>query len=685
MATTLSQPAQMRISKSQSPALWLIAALVILLIAAAVRLHLLGAQSLWNDEGSTYEQATRSFSAIAANAAHDIHPPGYYWLMAVWRTLTGSSEFSLRALSAFASVLTVALTYALGKRLYHPGAGWVAAIIVALNTFSIYYSQEARMYALLALWSVASLWTFVSLVQASPCHRWRAMRASPGVALALLNAAGLYTHYAYPAVMAAQGLLFLIALVSDLLIQRRTASDGLQSSLRLLGMYVAANLLTILLFLPWLPTALQQITNWPSTGEPIPFADAMTTIIGWLSFGITAETGQSSIALSFFLLFGLLSFPWQDGQRTWWRMLVPVVWVLVTLSGFLALGLFRPANLKFLLPAQIGVALWMGRGAWILWTLRPRRSAMIFQLAPKLAALIGTLSLIVALVRGLDPLYHAQDYQRDNYRAIVRMILSMATTEGADAVILNAPGQTEVFGYYFSESDHVYPLPIGMTVEVEATEQAVRDIISQYQRIYAVLWGTEERDPQNVVENTLNREAYEIDDRWFGSVRLARYVTPQPLSDPFASGAQFGAHITLERYALNGEPSEDSILLHPGDVLQLQLEWQTDAPLDRRYKVFVQMLDADGVLVEQRDSEPGGGTLPTVDWQPGEIIIDQHALILPETLKPAEYQLIVGLYDINSPMERLPIELRESTLSGNDTSPLQDYLRLIGISLQSRS
>ncbi|HRL14426.1 MAG TPA: glycosyltransferase family 39 protein, partial [Aggregatilineales bacterium] len=141
-------------------------ALAVVLLAAGLRLHLLGAQSLWNDEGSSYVQATRTFSAIADNAARDIHPPGYYWMLAAWRALTGESEFALRALSAFASIMTVALTYAIGRRLMNPWAGVFAAALVALNTFAIYYAQEARMYALLALWAAGAVCALIGLLEA---------------------------------------------------------------------------------------------------------------------------------------------------------------------------------------------------------------------------------------------------------------------------------------------------------------------------------------------------------------------------------------------------------------------------------------------------------------------------------------------------------------------------------------
>ena len=185
--------------------------LFILLLAFTVRVHLLGSQSLWNDEGNSYMQATRPLAAIADNAARDIHPPGYYWLLYGWRILTGDSEFSLRALSVFASVLTAAFTFALGRRLYGTVAGLAAALFVALNTFSIFYAQEARMYALLALWSAAGFWALVGFVAAQSgvgANRHTSLRWP--LLLAVINAAGLWTQYAYPFVMLAQGVVFVV-------------------------------------------------------------------------------------------------------------------------------------------------------------------------------------------------------------------------------------------------------------------------------------------------------------------------------------------------------------------------------------------------------------------------------------------------------------------------------------------
>ncbi len=180
--------------------------ILVLLIAAGLRFHMLGHQSLWNDEGNTLRLIERPVGELIAAAAQDIHPPGYYLALKVWYTLTGDSEFALRAFSVLAGLLTVACVYALGRALFAPGVGLIAAALLAINSFAVYYSQEARMYAVLALFAAASMLVFV---------RWTARPDwRTGIALALINAAGLYTQYTYPAVMLVQGVMFVVWLAT---------------------------------------------------------------------------------------------------------------------------------------------------------------------------------------------------------------------------------------------------------------------------------------------------------------------------------------------------------------------------------------------------------------------------------------------------------------------------------------
>ena len=133
------------------------ACLVILLVATGLRFYRLHAQSFWNDEGNTARLVERPVPLIIEGAAGDIHPPGYYLLLHVWRAFTGDSEFALRAFSALCGVLTVAVTAAVGQRVGGRRTALGAALLVAVHPLAIYYSQEARMYALLGLASALTL------------------------------------------------------------------------------------------------------------------------------------------------------------------------------------------------------------------------------------------------------------------------------------------------------------------------------------------------------------------------------------------------------------------------------------------------------------------------------------------------------------------------------------------------
>jgi hypothetical protein len=92
----------------------------------------------------------------------------------------------------------------------------------------------------------------------------------------------------------------------------------------------------------------------------------------------------------------------------------------------------------------------------------------------------------------------------------------------------------------------------------------------------------------------------------------------------------------------------------PGSTLHLTLYWQAQAEMEQDYTVFVHLLDAEGLLVAQHDSQPGGGSLPTSSWLEGEVIADEHPLRLDPNLPPGSYRLEVGLY-LWPTMERLPV------------------------------
>jgi hypothetical protein len=149
----------------------------------------------------------------------------------------------------------------------------------------------------------------------------------------------------------------------------------------------------------------------------------------------------------------------------------------------------------------------------------------------------------------------------------------------------------------------------------------------------------------------------------------SRVQTTPPDDLQYAAGAldtgevEFGERITL--LGFNRQLQEGRV--------QLTLYWQAERALDRNWTVFIHMLDEMGTLVAQHDSPPGNGRYPTSVWDQGEVVDDHHSMTLPSGLPDGEYQIIVGLYSLESG-ERLPV-------LDSEGNPVGDSIPLIGVVL----
>ncbi len=589
--------------------------LVILLLGAALRFHRLGAQSLWYDEAVSYSHALRPLPELLLHLQHDVHAPAYFALLGWWRELAGESEFALRAFSALGSLLSVAWAYALGQRLFGPAAGMAAAALVALNSFSIHYAQEVRMYAMLAAIAGASMWLFAGL----PRRRRGAV-----LALGLVNALGMYTHLAYALVILAQ-----LALTALWLAVDRAWRPALDAA--------RANALAIVAFLPWLPIAIDQISSLPNLSQALPPSGTLRLLLNYVIFGGSFEHASQDlgIAAAILLLAGMLP----RGRR----MLLPILWLTLSLLVYISLEL-TTRYIRFLLPAQLAAALWLGRGFWWLWALRLGERSWL-RLAPKLAAAIALGALLLTQFSGLQALYHHPDFQRDDMRSLTRQIES--DLRPGDAIIVSTAGLQDLLRYYYRGAAPIFPLPT--SADADNTRAQVLDIIAESERQHVIFYGAAEQDPKLVVESTLNAAAFEVSDSWVDDLRYARYISPAPIKAPIAAELDFGAEIRLRSYALQAGA------LKAGAPLRVEFLWTARQPPSRRYKVFLQLLNDEGALVAQRDSEPAAGSAPSTSWTPGAAVRDRHGLWLPPGLPAGDYRLIAGLYDRQDPAARLPV------------------------------
>jgi 4-amino-4-deoxy-L-arabinose transferase-like glycosyltransferase len=136
-------------ARARSRAFWIVAGLTV--AAAVLRFATLGVQSYHHDEIVTASRILRDGFGHAMSAVNfsESTPPLYYALAWVWTQASGTGEWGLRSLSALAGVATVPVVYALGAELRGRRAGLWAAALVAVNPMLLWYSQEARAYALL--------------------------------------------------------------------------------------------------------------------------------------------------------------------------------------------------------------------------------------------------------------------------------------------------------------------------------------------------------------------------------------------------------------------------------------------------------------------------------------------------------------------------------------------------------
>ncbi len=137
----------MKRSSHRRPRIQWLPLVAILAIAFALRVSYIDRQSIWYDEGLSIYYARGSAGEILRNVSQSDHPPLHPLLLHLWIELAGDSELSVRMFSAWWGVLSVALIYRLSQRLF-PSIGTLAALLLALSPFAVWFSQETRGYTL---------------------------------------------------------------------------------------------------------------------------------------------------------------------------------------------------------------------------------------------------------------------------------------------------------------------------------------------------------------------------------------------------------------------------------------------------------------------------------------------------------------------------------------------------------
>ncbi|MGQ9552546.1 MAG: glycosyltransferase family 39 protein [Anaerolineae bacterium] len=608
------------------------------LVALAVRLSHLGRASLWYDETVSAYLAAQPVRDALLHTSLDIHPPGYYLALHFWTLAAGHSEYALAFFSLLFGVLLVALTYALACRLIGRQAALLSAWLAALSAYSIWYSQEVRMYTLGACIAVLFIMATIPVLE----------RGNIGhvIVWAGIGALGLYTLHYFVFVLAFLSLLWLIQAFR---------------SKHLIWHWLLGHSVLILLYLPWLPTAVHQaieppVPAWRSHtplltmlrdgtlalfgGEALPTQVWPLAIIA-LAIALIAPFLTAKHSISAWLLAGGFATPWL---------------VIVTIS--LAVPLFHP---RYLFPFAPMFWLALASSAHLV---NPRARVTV-------AALL--LAFIAANSWAQWRAWYDHRYQSDDLRAAIAQ-LAKEWCPG-DAVLINAGYTYTAFSYYWrsevqwlgrltsysgevAQSGPVVLLSGSLdgtpslgwgqpqadfykTTLAETTTVLLR-VLDANQRLWVLRLYDTVTDPTGALRSWLANNYLQTED----------YLVPGP------SYARLQAYVP-RLYRL---PCQSPLLWEQAIAMCAQVGPQAArgaVPVylytttavgvvnlsDFHYTLRVTAQD--GTAAAQRDGILGGSALTSQEVPSGQVVRQPIAIPLPAAIPPGQYLLLLGIYTIH--------------------------------------
>ncbi len=226
---------------------WAVA--VLMLLSAVLCFHGIAAKSLWNDEAFSFFVSWRGAGGTIDAIRQDSQPPFYYLLLSQALQF-GQSVTALRALSACSVIAAVPFVADAGRRLIGPVGGLLAALFFVVTPEVVGWGQIARPYALQVLLVAVSFWGFARL--------WGEAKPGRPAWLAYVLGGGLAVLAQYPAVF------FLLGCNVAMLV--RVAMNWPEER-RLAWRWVLAQFGLGLVWLPWLPQGIAQVTTHLAPGE----------------------------------------------------------------------------------------------------------------------------------------------------------------------------------------------------------------------------------------------------------------------------------------------------------------------------------------------------------------------------------------------------------------------------------
>jgi len=618
----------------------------VLLLAAVLRLPALGQIP----PGLYHDEAYNGLDALAVLAgarplffeANHGREPMFIYAVAASISLLGRTPVAIRLVAALIGTLTVAVAYAMARAWFEPRIGLLTAIITAITVWPINLSRTGFRAGSLALFIGLTLW---QLGRGRQTGHWRHFAAAGA-----LYGLSFYTYLAARFTPLAW-LAFILYLVLTRQLGRRWRSLLVFGAVAFL---VVIPLLTY--FLTHLESTLARSYAVSLFNPAIHRGDPLGVLIGQVGNTLLMFTHRGDfiprhnvplrpvfdpvLAVAFvvgvilvirhwhtpayaltglWVLMMLLPTVLAEGAPHFLRAvgILPVAFVLPALGLDAAWRWLAPRRLHFLIAALLVTSLSLTVRDYFIE--HGHSQAAYYQFETGAVELAGEINRFLGHSDGSGQVYVAERLWQgwtalpflvppSNHLTIFRPDKLPTPTSARETLMIAWP--------FDDNRAALQLLPRNTTISAHPGSFEQGDLEPQPRLLYVAYHATAESAPGNIQAN------------FNGQAVLAGYELQRP-----------DVH-----------------------TLRVRLWWQALRPLPVDYTVFVHLIGPAG-LMTQHDAQPTAGYYPTTYWRPGDVVLDEHELALPDQVDP-EASLAVGLYDVRT-LQRLKIVDDKGVITGD--------------------
>jgi uncharacterized membrane protein len=433
--------------------------------------------------------------------------PLYFFVLRGWIALTGTTGHALRFFSLLFGVLCVPLTYVLGRRLFDPLSGILAAVMVAVSPYLIWYSQEVKMYALV---SALALLGIYGLRRAVAGRGWRWW-----VVQVVATSLAFYSHILAALLIPVQVLLFL--------------TWWPQARKQWVGPIVSLACLT----LPYLPLAVwqaPQVFQIRETGFHRYSLGEMAEILvnGWSAGILGRYLPWGALLMITLALMGLLGplyhvFPSPAAARPLrGRSRVALLcWLVMPLLAVWFISLRQPLFTDRYL-------IWTAPAFYLLVAVG---LVSIAQLGGPGRGVVVILTGTILAISGFNLSQQAVEPIKSDFRAAAAYVADQYTP--GELVIFQIPHGRYTFDYYFPRDDYSWAdglytnhhAPDGSYLMSEQSAGlSMGEMTKEYGSVWLIATETEMWDDRGLVQAWLEKHRRRVDESTFMRVSISRYV-----------------------------------------------------------------------------------------------------------------------------------------------------------------